>query len=79
MTQLSSPLIETLVDLVEHKLLAMSSKQEERSADYRTLQDCRQALLVLAAQTDAGNAGARPAASGRRTAGHLTVITGDKA
>lgn len=71
---LSRQLIETLVDLVESKLLHLSANSREHSAEYKSLQDCRYALLAMASRAD-GNF----SRDGYTVTGHLTAIPGGKA
>ncbi len=72
---LSDQVIETLVELVENKLLSLSSSRQDGSDEYRNLQDCRYSLLALAARTQSAHS---PLMAQRRI-GHLTAIQGGKA
>lgn len=72
---LSTELIETLVNLVESRLLSLSSSKQDFTAEYRDLQDCRYALLALAARRHGATAPCTPA----KRSGHLTAIPGGKA
>jgi len=49
MAVLSPQIIETLIELVEHRLLEMSDDNREHRGEYKDLQGCRYSLLALAA------------------------------
>ena len=72
---LPTPMIETLVGLLDDKLLNLSSSRRDSSAEYQKLQACRHSLLALATGPESQPFRPEP---GRRV-GHLTAITGGKA
>lgn len=49
MAVLSPQIIETLIELVECRLLEMSDENREHRGEYKDLQGCRYSLLALAA------------------------------
>ena len=78
MSSLPGRHIETLIELVEDKLLCLSSDRREHSARYQDLQSCRHSLLGLAAEADAKIV-TPPATAWRNKACHLRPILGGKA
>ena len=50
MAVLSPQIIETLIELVEHRLLEMTNDTREQGGAYKDLQGCRYSLLALAAE-----------------------------
>jgi len=72
---LPTQLIDTLVDLVDTRLLSLSSSRQDGSAEYQHLQACRHSLLALATGVQSQPSGPVP---GRRF-GHLTALPGGKA
>jgi hypothetical protein len=79
MADLSEQHIESLIDLVEDKLLRMSTDKHERCAEYRNLQNCRYALITMAASANAVNMVAPIRSDIRVKANHLRPIAGGKA
>lgn len=73
MVSLSGPLLDTLIELVEEKLLRLSTARKEHSDEYRSLQDCRYELLHMAEGIQI------PSSAVVKTVGHLTAIAGGKA
>ena len=49
MAVLSPQIIETLIELVEHRLLEMADDNHEHRGEYKDLQGCRYSQLALAA------------------------------
>lgn len=79
MVALPNQLIDTLVDLVEIRLLDMSTDGQEGCVEYRTLQDCRCSLLEIAAGTNEQKALYLPGRDQKARASHLRAISGGKA
>lgn len=81
MAAISNHIIDALVDLVENELLRLSSEGQDGCSEYRTLQDSRSALLVLAGE-QTGTHGIAPkaaAAPSRPRVHYLRAIEGGKA
>lgn len=79
MADLSEQHIESLIELVEDKLLRMSTDKHEQCAEYRDLQNCRYALIAMAASANAVNMVAPIRSDIRVRASHLRAILGGKA
>ena len=77
MTFLRNEQIETLIELVEDRLLNLSTDRREHSPQYRDLQGCRHTLLGLAAR-DTGHAVTCIATERRERRARLTTIQGGK-
>ncbi len=78
MADLSERHIECLVELVEDKLVRMSTDMQEQSADYRDLQNCRYALIAMAASANVANMSPQARSDFRSKTSHLRAISGGK-
>jgi len=79
MVALTNSIVDTLVDLIENRLLTISGDGRENSAEYRTLQDCRYALLAIAANAGIPAVSRSAAIPASARASHLRAIPGGKA
>ncbi len=79
MAVLSSQIIETLIELVEHRLLEMSDDNHEHRGEYKDLQGCRYSLLALAAEEINADAYMPPERRVVKRPDYLRLIAGGKA
>lgn len=79
MAALSREIIETLIDLVEHKILDAPNDRGGQPWDYRTLQICRYSLLALAAEANGAEGCSSLERQTVRRPDYLRLITGGKA
>lgn len=79
MSDLCEQHIECLIELVEDRLLRLSGDRHEQCAEYRDLQNCRYALIAMAAKASAMTMAPPVPSDIQVRAGHLRVIAGGKA